>query len=79
MLLGSAVTPEDPWKKPIAKYTSRAHSIGALGSSSEVSAGLYRSRALTVLSYVAQYLPPRRRLQHDEYCVFPRLLNMQCR
>eukprot|EP00959_Pyramimonas_sp_CCMP1952_P129572 2709485-Pyramimonas_sp.AAC.1 len=46
----------DSWHAPLSKYQSRCAMIAAGGSATEVTVLLYRRRAVTVLSYVAQFM-----------------------
>ena len=54
------------WDKPMRKYLARARAIGATHAPFNISAYMYNSKAVSVLAYKAQLIPPPARTQQSE-------------
>ncbi|CAK0825212.1 unnamed protein product, partial [Prorocentrum cordatum] len=64
--LGPAVVPSTSWIDPVAKLRLRAQAIGRGTAPASLSATLYNTRAVTTISYVAQFCwPPASVLQPE--------------
>ncbi|CAK0857630.1 unnamed protein product, partial [Prorocentrum cordatum] len=64
--LGPAVVPSTSWIDPVAKLRLRAQAIGRGTTPASLSATLYNTRAVTTISYVAQFCwPPSSALQPE--------------
>ncbi|CAK0813889.1 unnamed protein product, partial [Prorocentrum cordatum] len=64
--LGPAVVPSTSWIDPVAKLRLRARAIGRGTTPASLSATLYNTRAVTTISYVAQFCwPPASALQPE--------------
>eukprot|EP00959_Pyramimonas_sp_CCMP1952_P278021 5811772-Pyramimonas_sp.AAC.1 len=63
--LGPSVTTES-WREPFAKWVDRGFQLAIQGAPAGTVAHLYNSRVASVLSYVAQFLPPPSDLPHLE-------------
>ncbi|CAK0822839.1 unnamed protein product, partial [Prorocentrum cordatum] len=64
--MGPAVVPSTSWIDPVAKLRLRAQAIGRGTTPASLSATLYNTRAVTTISYVAQFCwPPASVLQPE--------------
>ena len=73
---GPGASTSEVWRDPIAKYLLRARTIIASAPPPSVGAVLLRSRADSVLQYLAQYVEPPEALRMIEMLTPGRLLHM---
>jgi hypothetical protein len=64
-----------PWRAPCVKWKSRVDAIATAGAPPSISASLYNTHALPVLSYVAQLAVPPRELVSQERFALSRIFH----
>ena len=64
------------WDSPLAKYKLRVEEIAASGAPAVLAVHHYNTRAVSVLGYVAQFIPPPPNIKKIEMGAISRLLHL---
>ena len=71
---GPSATESQAWQAPVAKRLARTRAIIASGAPPSVAAAMFNSRAVSVMGYIAQFIPPPVSLAKKEVSLISALL-----